>query len=160
MLNLCLTVNMETNNSWHTYTFGRACMTEWLSYKRNIFRENVWWKPLTSERESWPLHAWFPKHLTHKEPPNFCSRQQFQILLLFQKTTNKAWYFMRIICQQTILMKYHTLFFSKIKKVVKLSSAAVVIGALTLYSIIRTFDAFEISCIGKHCSIRKFQNLT
>ena len=38
---------------------------------------------------------------------------------------------MRIVCWQTILMKYHTLFFSKIRKDVQnLSSAAVVIGAL------------------------------
>ena len=45
---------------------------------------------------------------------------------------------MRIVCLQTILMKYHTLFFSKIGKISKkLSSATVVIGALrdnTLYS--------------------------
>ena len=27
------------------------------------------------------------------------------------KITNKAWYIMRIVCWQTILMKYHTLFF-------------------------------------------------
>ena len=39
--------------------------------------------------------------------------------------------FHEIVCWQTILMKYHTLFFSKIKKDVKnLSPAAVVIGAL------------------------------
>ena len=45
------------------------------------------------------------------------------------------------------LMKYHTLFFEQIKKViVKLSSAAAVIGALTLYAIIATFAGFEISC--------------
>ena len=38
---------------------------------------------------------------------------------------------MRIVCWQTILVKYHTLFFSKIgKDVANLSSAAVVIGAL------------------------------
>ena len=38
---------------------------------------------------------------------------------------------MGIVCWQTILMKYHTLFFSKIGKVLQiLSSAAVVIGAL------------------------------
>ena len=38
---------------------------------------------------------------------------------------------MRIVCWQTILMKYHALFFSKLRKdVAKLSSAAVVIGAL------------------------------
>ena len=37
---------------------------------------------------------------------------------------------MRIVCWQTILMKHHTLFFSKIGKYVSpnLSSAAVVIG--------------------------------
>ena len=28
--------------------------------------------------------------------------------LIFEK--NKVWYFMRIVCQQTILMKYHALF--------------------------------------------------
>ena len=38
---------------------------------------------------------------------------------------------MRMVCWQTILMKYFTLFFSKIEKLWKnLSSAAVVIGAL------------------------------
>ena len=38
---------------------------------------------------------------------------------------------MRIVCWQTILMKYHTLFFPTIKKdVTKLSSAAVMIDAL------------------------------
>ena len=34
----------------------------------------------------------------------------------FSKIINKAWYFMRIACWQTILMKYHTLFFWKIRK--------------------------------------------
>ena len=38
---------------------------------------------------------------------------------------------MRIFCWQTFLTKYHSLFFSKIKKDVQnLSSAAVMIGAL------------------------------
>ena len=38
---------------------------------------------------------------------------------------------MRIVCWQTILMKYHTLFFRKLGKMLhNLSSAAVVIGAL------------------------------
>ena len=38
---------------------------------------------------------------------------------------------MRIFCQQTILMKYHALFFRKFGKMLKnLSSAAVVIDAL------------------------------
>ena len=38
---------------------------------------------------------------------------------------------MRIVCWQTILMKYHTLFFSKMGNMSQnLSSAAVVIGAL------------------------------
>ena len=42
---------------------------------------------------------------------------------IFEK--NKVWYFMRIVCQQTILMKYHALFviFEKATKF-KLSSAA------------------------------------
>ena len=34
----------------------------------------------------------------------------------FSKITTKAWYFMRIVCLQTILMKYHSLFLSKIRK--------------------------------------------
>ena len=38
---------------------------------------------------------------------------------------------MRIVCWQTILMKYHSLFLSKIRRdVAKFVSAAVVIGAL------------------------------
>ena len=38
---------------------------------------------------------------------------------------------MRIVCWQTILMKYHALFFRKSRKMLQnLSSAAVVIGAL------------------------------
>ena len=36
--------------------------------------------------------------LTHIAPPIICKRRQFQILLLFQKIANKAWYFMRIVC--------------------------------------------------------------
>ena len=44
---------------------------------------------------------------------------------------------MRIVCWQTILMKYHTLFFfQKLEKMSqKLSSAAVVIGALRVNSL-------------------------
>ena len=44
---------------------------------------------------------------------------------------------MRIVCWQTIVMKYHTLFFSKIRKDVekKMWFAAVVIGALRVKSI-------------------------
>ena len=38
---------------------------------------------------------------------------------------------MRVICRQTIFMKYHTLFFRKLGKMSQnVSSAAVVIGAL------------------------------
>ena len=53
---------------------------------------------------------------THKAPHIICSRRQFQILLVFQKLTNMAWYFMKIVCWQTILMKYHTIFLSKTRK--------------------------------------------
>ena len=55
------------------------------------------------------------KELTLKVPPIICSRQ-FEILMRFSKIKNKAWYFMRIVCWQTILMKYHTLVFLKIRK--------------------------------------------
>ena len=52
----------------------------------------------------------------------------------FSKITNnlKAWYFLRTVGWQTILMKYHTLFlFPKFGKMLQnLPSAAVVIGAL------------------------------
>ena len=54
--------------------------------------------------------------LTHKVPPIICSRGKFKILLLFQKLQNKAWYFMGILCWQTILRKYNILFFLKIRK--------------------------------------------
>ena len=47
---------------------------------------------------------------------------------------------MRIVCCQTILMKYHTFFFPKIRKdVVKLLSAAVSIGALRVKQPILTY---------------------
>ena len=43
--------------------------------------------------------------------------------LIFEK--NKVWYFMRILCQQTILVKYHALFVTFEKAAnMKLSSAA------------------------------------
>ena len=43
---------------------------------------------------------------------------------------------MRIVCWQTILMKYHTLFFSKSGKMSQnLSSDAVVIGTLRVKSL-------------------------
>ena len=42
---------------------------------------------------------------------------------------------MKIVCWQTILMKYHTLFFRKLRNISQnLSSAAVVIGALKVKS--------------------------
>ena len=34
----------------------------------------------------------------------------------FSKITNKAWYFMRIVCRQTILKKFHTLFFWNLER--------------------------------------------
>ena len=37
--------------------------------------------------------------------------------LIFE--TNKVWYFMRIVCQQTILVKYHALFVILKKKTAK-----------------------------------------
>ena len=49
------------------------------------------------------------KHVGKEKISNFA-------VFFFSKITNKAWYFMRIVCWQTILMKYHTLFLSKIWK--------------------------------------------
>ena len=52
---------------------------------------------------------------------------------------------MRIVCWQTILTKYHTLFFQKLGKMSQnLSSAAVVIGALRVKLL-----AFFISMIAR-----------
>ena len=49
----------------------------------------------------------------------------------YNLTANKAGYFMTIVCQQTILMKYHTLIIWKImKNMANLLSAAVMIGTL------------------------------
>ena len=49
---------------------------------------------------------------------------------------------MRIVCWQTILMKYHTLFFFKLGKMSQdVSSAAVVIGALSALVQLETFWA-------------------
>ena len=48
--------------------------------------------------------------LTLKAPITTAADNKFFLtsFLIFDK--NKVWYFMRIICQQTILMKYHALF--------------------------------------------------
>ena len=52
-------------------------------------------------------------------------------LLLFSKITNKAWYFMRIVCWLSFLF-----FFQKLGKILQnLSSVAVVIGALRVKSL-------------------------
>ena len=51
-------------------------------------------------------------------PPITCNRR-FLFLLHFLKMTNKAWYFLRTVCcWQMILMKYHTLIFRKLGKIV------------------------------------------
>ena len=60
--------------------------------------------------------------LNFKAPPIICSRRQFQNFAAFSKIKDKACYVMRIVCWQTILIKYHTFIF--------LLSAAFVIGAL------------------------------
>ena len=62
----------------------------------------------------------------YKAPPTNCSRRQFQILLLFQKY--KIMFDISqesSVCWQTILLIYHTLFFSKIGKNVHISKAIV-----------------------------------
>ena len=59
---------------------------------------------------------WMPLSEFCKAPPLICSRRQFQFFSAFSKITNNASYFMRNVCWQTFLMKYHTSFFSKIRK--------------------------------------------
>ena len=64
------------------------------------------------------------KELTLKEPITTAADANFATsFLIFENNT--LWYFMRIVCQQTILMKYHALFVN-LKKLqnLKLSSAA------------------------------------
>ena len=77
-------------------------------------------------------HSLTEVDLTHKAPPIICSRRQFQILLFylfFFLTKNNACYFMRIVSDDSHEISY--LIFSKIgKDVEKLSSAAIMIGAL------------------------------
>ena len=66
----------------------------------------------------WPRNATTTDHrLIYKAQPIVCSRRQFQFFFCFFKITNKARYFMRIVCQQTILMKYYTLFGEIMKNV-------------------------------------------
>ena len=57
------------------------------------------------------------KVLTHEAPPIY-NLQQTTIsnFAANLKITNKACYFMRIVCWQTILVKYHTLFFENEEK--------------------------------------------
>ena len=54
---------------------------------------------------------------------------------------------MRIACWQTILIKYRTLFFSKIKMLQNLSSAAVVLGALRVKTGIRLLSFYRQSLL-------------
>ena len=56
-------------------------------------------------------------HLTLKAPITTAADDNFATSFLIFKR-NKEWYFMRIVCQQTILMKYHALFviFEKVAK--------------------------------------------
>ena len=66
---------------------------------------------------------------------------------------------MRIVCWQTILMKYHTLLFQKLGKMSQnLSSAAVVIGALRVKNILRDFKSapFYILCLFHMIDLRMF----
>ena len=52
---------------------------------------------------------WGGKGLTVKAPITAAADDNFWVIFInFRK--NKAWYYMRIVCQQTILMKYHVLF--------------------------------------------------
>ena len=46
-----------------------------------------------------------PLNLTLKVPNTTASDNKLCDIFI-----NKKWYFMRIVCQQTILMKYHALF--------------------------------------------------
>ena len=73
---------------------------------------------------------------------------KFKCCCFFSKITNKAWYFMRIIvCWQTILMKY-TLFFGIRKDSQNLSSASVVIGALSgVFQIFFSYSLFKDTCM-------------
>ena len=45
-----------------------------------------------------------------KAPITTAADAKFWETFKFSEKKNKVWYFMRIVCQQTILIKYHTLF--------------------------------------------------
>ena len=103
------------------------CIFERLRYSSKRLNHLAGTKPCRSKLDTILNYSSF-----NSVPPIFCSRRQFQILLLFSKKTNKTWYFTRILCcWQTILMKYHTLFFSKLGKMSQnLSSAAAISSTL------------------------------
>ena len=54
--------------------------------------------------------------LTHKAPPTFCSRGQFQILPLFQKKQISMIFHENLLLTDDSHEIYHPLFFSKIGK--------------------------------------------
>ena len=54
--------------------------------------------------------------LTNKAPPLFLQQTTLSNFVFFSKLTNNAWYFLRIICWQMILTKYHTLFFFNLER--------------------------------------------
>ena len=48
--------------------------------------------------------------LALKAPITTATDDKFCDIFPYFRKKNKVWYFMRIVCQQTILMKYHALF--------------------------------------------------
>ena len=93
-----------------------------------------------SSSGSTPFHVINISVLARKVPNKFEADDIYNFAA-FSKFTNKERYFMRIVCWQTILMKYYSLFCRKLRKISqKLSSAAVVTGALRVSNDIAPLD--------------------
>ena len=88
---------------WFGYRSGPTVSQSWSGYR--LFEKG--YQQTTKFTSVNPLRATY--NLQQTTISNFAA---------FSKITIKAWYFMRIVCQHTILMKmkYHSFFLSKIRK--------------------------------------------
>ena len=79
------------------------------SYMNYLCRKKIWKSRLLQIHGLLQFYV-VPQGLTHKASITTAADDKFCDIFPNFRKKNKVWYFMRIVCQQTILMKYHALF--------------------------------------------------
>ena len=106
------------------------CLTLWLYSWKNISKKLILKKKSADNKKAWKNYP-ACKAVTLKAPITTAADDKFwDIFPNFRK--NRVWYFMRIVCWQTILMKYHALFvnFEKSGKILNCRLLQSIGGAL------------------------------